>query len=47
MLSQLSLGVFMWQTLWPTCLQEQREECVHSLGDTIHLMPLMEIINNV
>lgn len=47
MLSQLSVGVFMWQTLLPTCLQEQREECVHVLGENIHLMPLMEIIDSL
>lgn len=37
----------MWQTLLPTCLQEQREECVHVLGENIYLMPLMEIIDSL
>lgn len=36
MLSQLLVGVFMWQTLWPTCLQEQREECAHLLGANVY-----------
>lgn len=38
-------GVFMCQTVWPTCLQEQREECVHLMGAKVCLIQQLKGID--